>query len=66
LNSLNIMIGLSLLVGFVAAGFVWFGWEALARLGAAVRLRQRARRLQRDAEALLNQSREKPGGAEKP
>lgn len=63
MNSLNIMAGLALLVGFVAAGFVWFGWDAVARLSAAMRLRRRARQLQRDAEALLEQSRTKPDGA---
>lgn len=58
MNDLTIMVLLSLLVGAVVAGFVWFGWDLAIKMGELLERRRMTRKKKRDAAALLEQAKQ--------
>ena len=65
MNNLTTIILLSLFVGVVVAGFVWFGWDLAIKLGELKEKIMLARRKKRDATALLQQAKKTEPKGEK-
>jgi hypothetical protein len=53
------MILLSLLVGVVVGGFVWFGWDLAIKLRELFEKMRLAARQKKDAAALLDQAKDR-------